>query len=629
MIQVSNLSKSYNAKPLFEDVTFSVGKNEIIGLVGRNGSGKSTLLKIIAGLENYDEGMFKTPKGYKLGYLDQHIHFTQNTLLEECCQVLSAEEQYDHYKAEKILFGLGFTEEDLNRPPSEFSGGFQLRINLTKTLLQDPGLLLLDEPTNYLDILSLRWLRRFLKSFRGEAILITHDREFMDSTTTHTMGIHRGSLTKIQGPTEKYYAQLMLNEEIHEKTRQSQEKKIKDLMKFVDRFGAKASKAGQAQSKLRQIEKMEVLDEIKPEYKLGFRFNYKPIPSKVSMQVEDIAFSYTGNPKDNLFQDLSFQIKPEDRLAVIGKNGKGKTTLLNVLAQTAQPTKGSVKFPPGISIGYYQQTNRKDLNPNNTVAVEIAQANPRLSNSESRAICGAMMFSGDLANKKVSVLSGGEQSRVLLGKILAHPANLLFLDEPSNHLDMDSIEVMTKEIKKFPGAVVIVTHNEEILRVLATKLIIFHKNKAEVFAGTYDEFLETIGWEEEASLKKPKEKPSEKPSKQKDAEPRGTRQKSGEEQGRELPGYADPRRLTRIPQTQPTLNSLKKDYESMENEILILEEDIKNKNEEVILMLQERVDGSQIRDIYKTIGKMQSRLDGCYLKLEELFLQMERARVTA
>ena len=230
MIQVSNLSKSYNAKPLFEDVTFSVGKGEIIGLVGRNGSGKSTLMKILAGLENYDEGVFKTPKGYKIGYLDQHIHFTQNTLLEECCQALSAEEQYDHYKAEKILSGLGFTEDDLLRSPSEFSGGFQLRINLTKTLLQDPGLLLLDEPTNYLDILSLRWLRRFLKSFRGEAILITHDREFMDSTTTHTMGIHRGSLTKIQGPTEKYYAQLMLNEEIHEKTRQSQEKKIKDLM---------------------------------------------------------------------------------------------------------------------------------------------------------------------------------------------------------------------------------------------------------------------------------------------------------------------------------------------------------------------------------------------------------------
>ncbi|HLE08854.1 MAG TPA: ABC-F family ATP-binding cassette domain-containing protein, partial [Thermodesulfobacteriota bacterium] len=479
MIQVSNLSKSYNATPLFEDVTFSVGKNEIIGLVGRNGSGKSTLLKIIAGLENYDEGVLGAPKGYKLGYLDQHINFTRGTLLKECCQVLGAEEQYDHYKAEKILSGLGFTESDLHRPPSEFSGGFQLRINLTKTLLRGPDLLLLDEPTNYLDILSLRWLRRFLRSFRGEAILITHDREFMDSITTHTMGIHRGRVSKIKGPTEKYYAQLMMDEEIHEKTRQNQEKKIKDLRKFVDRFGAKASKAAQAQSKLRQIEKMEILDEVRPEYKQGFRFNYKPIPAKVCMQAEDLAFSYTGDPEGNLFENLSFQIKPEDRLAVIGRNGKGKTTLLNVLAQTARPTAGSVKFPPGISVGYYQQTNRKDLNPNHTVAAEIAQANPHLSPSESRAICGAMMFTGDLARKKISVLSGGEQSRVLLGKILAHPANLLFLDEPSNHLDMDSIQVMTQEVKKFPGAVVIVTHNEEMLRVLATKLVIFHKGTAE------------------------------------------------------------------------------------------------------------------------------------------------------
>lgn len=603
MLQVSNLSKFYTGTALFEDVTFSVGKNEIIGFVGRNGSGKSTLLKIISGLESYDEGTFSTPKGYKTGYLDQHIHFTQKTLLEECCQVLSADEQYDHYKAEKILFGLGFTGTDLQLPPGEFSGGFQLRINLTKTLLQNPDLLLLDEPTNYLDILSLRWLRRFLKGFRGEVILITHDRDFMDSVTTHTMGIHRGMLTKIEGPTEKYYTQLMMDEEIHEKTRQNQEKKIKDLRKFVDRFGAKASKAAQAQSKLRQIEKMETLDEIRPEYKLGFRFNYKPIPAKVCMQVEDIAFSYTGDPEDNLFENLSFQIKPEDRLAVIGKNGKGKTTLLNVLAQTMKPTSGSIKFHPGISVGYYQQTNRKDLNPANTVAHEIAEANPHLSASQSRAICGAMMFTGDLANKKISVLSGGEQSRVLLGKILAHPTNLLFLDEPSNHLDMDSVQVMTQEVKKFPGGVVIVTHNEEILRALANKLVIFHKNTAEVFLGSYDEFLETIGWEEEASIEKTKEKPSNTRSKQQDLD-------STKQQGQRL-------------------KSLKKEYENIEAEILRLEGEIKHKNEEVLKMVQDRADGSQIPKLYKTIGELQSRLDVCYTKLEELFRQMDGLQVIA
>ncbi len=603
MIQVSRLTKSYGAEPLFEDVTFSVGKNEIIGLVGRNGSGKSTLLKIISGLEGYDEGVLGAPKGYKVGYLDQHIHFTQKTLLEECCQALGADEQYDHYKAEKILFGLGFTDNDLSRPPSEFSGGFQLRINLTKTLLQNPDLLLLDEPTNYLDILSLRWLRRFLKGFRGEAILITHDREFMDSVTTHTMGIHRGGLTKTKGPTEKYYAQLMLDEEIHEKTRQNQEKKIKDLRKFVDRFGAKASKAAQAQSKLRQIEKMEVLDEIRPEYKLGFRFNHKPLSAKVCMHAEDLSFSYTGDPRDNLFEGLSFQIKPEDRLAVIGKNGKGKTTLLNILAQKIPSTSGAVRFSPGISVGYYQQTNRKDLNPGNTVAEEIAEANPHLSTSQSRSICGAMMFTGDLANKKISVLSGGEQSRVLLGKILAHPANLLLLDEPSNHLDMDSIQVMTQEIKKFPGGVVIVTHNEEMLRALANKLVIFNKNTAQFFPGTYDEFLETTGWEEESSLVKSKEKPLNKQSKPTD---NGTQKKQAQE-----------------------LNALKKDYENLESEILKLEDGLKIKNEEVLGLLQKRGDAIQIQELYKTIGRMQSQIDANYAKMETLFRQMDSLRITA
>lgn len=597
MLQVSDLSKSYNGVPLFRDITFSVGKKEIIGLVGRNGSGKSTLLKIISGLESHDSGGFSTPKGYKLGYLDQHIHFTRSTLLEECCQALGEEERYDHYKAEKILFGLGFTETDLHRPPSEFSGGFQLRINLTKTLLQNPDLLLLDEPTNYLDILSLRWLRRFLRGFRGEVILITHDREFMDSVTTHTMGIHRGRLSKTKGQTGKYYAQLMMDEEVHEKTRQKQEKKIEDLQRFVDKFGAKASKASQAQSKLRQIEKIKLLDEIKPEYRLGFRFNYKPVPGKTLMQVEGLAFSYTGAPEENLFENLSFQIKPGDRLAVIGKNGKGKTTLLNVLAQKMKPSEGSVRFHPGVAVGYYQQTNRKDLDSNNTVAEEIAQANPGLSISQGRAICGAMMFPGELAEKKISVLSGGEQSRVLLGKVLAHPANLLLLDEPSNHLDMDSIQVMTKELEKFPGGIVIVTHNEEMLRVLANKLIVFHKETAEVFPGTYDEFLEAVGWEEEAPLKKPKKKASNKDLRRQDAD-------MAKKQGRRL-------------------KSLKKEYEKIESELLKLEDDLNDKNEEALKMVREKADGAEIQALYKTIGEMQSRIDGSYSKMEELLKQID------
>jgi ATP-binding cassette subfamily F protein 3 len=597
MIQINNLSKSYSGIQLFESISFSVGKNEIIGLVGRNGSGKSTLFKIILGLESYDSGDISTPKAYKLGYLDQHIHFTKKTLIEECCQVLGEDEQYDHYKAEKILFGLGFIESDLALSPSKFSGGFQLRINLTKTLLRDPDMLLLDEPTNYLDLLSLRWLRRFLKSFRGEAILITHDRAFLDTVTTHTMGIHRGALTKVKGNTNKYYTQLLVDEEVHEKTRVNQVKKIKDLQKFADRFGAKASKATQAKSKLRQIEKMEVLTQIKKEHKLGFRFNYHATPAKTFLRVEDLAFSYSGSSADNLFEKLSFHIGPKDRLAVIGKNGKGKTTLLNVLSGASPATSGTITFNTNATLGYYQQTNRKNLVQTNTVVEEIAQANPHLSISESRAICGAMMFSGTAGDKKISVLSGGEQSRVLLGKILAHPSNLLFLDEPSNHLDMDSITILTDEVSKFKGGLVIVTHNEEMLRKLANKLVIFHKGGAEFFHGTYDEFLESIGWEEEASLKKAKTKTGNKTPEQ------STESDSGSESQRAM--------------------EIKKECKQVERRIERLEEYIENKNRAVDKILNDITATKELEKLYKNITELQSQVDNCYLKMDGMLEELD------
>ncbi len=609
MIQVNKLSKGYHNRPLFEDVTFSLSRGERVGLVGRNGSGKSTLMKIIMGLEAPDDGGFSMPKGYKLGYLDQHINFTKDTLLAECCQALSFDEQYDFYKAEKILFGLGFVEEDMEKSPTIFSGGFQLRINLTKTLLKRPDLLLLDEPTNYLDILSLRWMRRFLKSFRGEVIIITHDREFMDSVTTHTMGIHRRNLMKVKGPTEKYYSQILMDEEVHERTRVKQEKRVKELQSFVDRFGAKATKAAQAKSKAKQIQKIKVLNEMPTEYKLGFRFNYKASHAKVLMEAADLAFSYTGKAEDNLFSGLTFNIRPGDKLAVIGKNGKGKTTLLNLLSGAMRPSAGTLNFSPAAITGYYQQTNRKELDPQNTVVDEITQSCPTLSISQVRAVCGAMMFSGDLAEKKISVLSGGEQSRVLLGKIIANPANLLLLDEPSNHLDMDAIDVMTEEIAKFKGGVIIVTHDEGILRSLANKLIIFHEDRAVLFDGTYDEFLESTGWEEEGPKKTVKKK-TKSSKKSKKNRRKDTDQK--QDQAKE-----DKRRLKK----------LTKEYEEVESKIKTLENELELKNNGVISLTNKGGEGKKISEFYKAIGRTQSKIDANYKTLEELLSQMETLKI--
>ena len=497
MIQLNGISKHFGLQVLFENLDLLIGKRERIGFVGRNGSGKSTLFKIILGEITSDAGEVIIPKGYKIGALDQHINFTKPTVLEECCQVLSEDEQYDWWKAEKILFGLGFSEEDLEKDPNSFSGGYQVRINLTKALVQNPNLLLLDEPTNYLDIVSLRWLRGFLKSFKGEVLLITHDKDFMDSVSTHTIGLSRKRLSKYEGNTTKFYEQLSIADEIYEQTRVNQEKKKKELQGFVDRFGAKASKATQAQSRAKQIEKMGTIEKLATENTLGFTFHHKDCPGKIILEADDLSFGYSGLEEDDLFKNLSLKIGREDRIGIIGKNGKGKSTLLNVIAGELTPRTGDIKSHPSLSAGHFGQTNIERLDPNSTIITEISDSNHSLGIGQVRQICGTMMFTDDLAKKKVSVLSGGEKSRVMLGKILAKKSNLLLLDEPTNHLDMESIQTLSEEIVKFPSAVILVTHSELLLRASVNKLIIFHKGKAEFFDGTYDEFLEKIGWETE------------------------------------------------------------------------------------------------------------------------------------
>jgi len=506
MIQLSNLSKSFGSQELFSNLSFKLNPGNKVGLVGRNGSGKSTLFKLILGEESPDSGEIIIPKGYRIGALKQYLKFSEPTLREEAALALSEEMQYDFYRVEKILFGLGFTQEDLDKDPLSFSGGYQIRINLAKLLVTEPNLLLLDEPTNYLDILSLRWLKSFLRSFPGEVILITHDRDFMDAIVTHTMGLVRRNLFLLPGDTHKFYEQLKSNDELYEKQRVSEEKKRKELEEFIARNKARASTAALAQSKVKQLEKMGEMEELGFDATLKFDFNFKETPAKVLLEVKDLAFGYT--PDKRLFEKISFTLRQGERLAIIGKNGSGKSTLLNTIAGELTPLEGEVALHPSTAFGHFGQTNISRLTPENTIMEEIYAANPALSASVVRSICGGMMFSGDRAEKKVSLLSGGEKSRVMLGQILARPANLLFLDEPTHHLDMDSIEALMVAIENFNGSVIIVTHSEEMLRRVAQRLIIFSKNGAEYFDGGYDDFLEKIGWgEEDTEEPKPKKAP--------------------------------------------------------------------------------------------------------------------------
>ncbi|MES2527827.1 MAG: ABC-F family ATP-binding cassette domain-containing protein [Bdellovibrionota bacterium] len=506
MIQANQLSKGFGTQLLFEDVSFNMTKGERVGLVGRNGSGKTTLFKIILGEEHADSGEIIYPKNYTIGTLKQHLHFTEKTIIAECSLALSKEEEFDTYKVEKMLHGLGFKTEDFERPPSDFSGGYQIRLNLAKVLLGNPDCLLLDEPTNYLDIVSMRWLSRFLRNFSGEVIIITHDRAFMDSVTTHTMGIWRQRLVKIKGSSTKYHEQILLEEEVYEKTRQNTDKKRKELEEFVARFKAKASKAAQAQSRMKLLEKLPEHEALAMMASLDFEFNYKECPGKVLAEIKDISFGYN---KDNLLiEDLSFTVLRNDKIAIIGKNGKGKSTLLNLIAKELTPVEGSISGNVNLLMGHFGQTNIQRLRLENTIEEEISSADPNLGRERVRSICGVMMFSGDLAKKKISVLSGGERARVLLGKLLAKPTNLLLLDEPTNHLDQDSVDALSEELQNYPGAVIIVTHSEGMLREVATKLVIFHHDRVEYFPQNYDDFLKKIGWEEEEQVKveKPKEK---------------------------------------------------------------------------------------------------------------------------
>ncbi|MFA6193080.1 MAG: ATP-binding cassette domain-containing protein [Sulfurimonas sp.] len=589
MIQLINISKSFTSQELFSDLNFKLNSGNKIGLVGRNGSGKSTLFKLILGEDTPDSGEIIIPKGYKIGALKQHLEFSEPTLREEAALALAEDDKFSLYKVEKILFGLGFTHEDLEKNPLSFSGGYQIRINLAKLLVTEPNLLLLDEPTNYLDIVSLRWLRAFLKAFEGEIILVTHDRDFMDSITTHTMGIIRKSLSLIQGDTHKFYAQLKANEELYEKQKISQDKKVKELEEFIAKNKARASTAALAQSKVKQLEKMDLLEDLGFDSTLKFDFNFKDTPAKVLLEVKDLSFGYT--PENILFKNISFALEKGECLGIIGKNGKGKSTLLNTIAGELKPLSGEVKFHTTTAYAHFGQTNISHLNPKNTVMDEIYVGNPNLSESNVRSICGGMMFSGESAKKKISLLSGGEKSRVMLGQILARNVNLLFLDEPTNHLDMDSIEALTVAIQNFKGSVIIVTHSEELLRRVCDRLIIFAKEGAEYFDGGYDLFLEKIGWEEEEAEEKVK------------SVPKGNRQEN-----KKL-------RASLVQERSKATSSLKKEVEKLEKFIIESEEMLEIYHADLI-QASNKSDNSKIMEISQLIAKSEKEIESKFELLE-------------
>ena len=598
MIRVENLTKSFGGHLIFDGIGFSLNANERVGLVGQNGHGKTTLFRLITGEEQPDSGSVVIPKNYRIVYVQQHLEFTADTALNEGMRALPDHEQDHSWKVEKILAGLGFTAKDFQRHPAEFSGGLQVRLNLVKALVSEPDLLLLDEPTNFLDITSIRWIEQFLNNWPHELMLITHDRSFMDKLVTHTIGIHRRKLRKIAGNTGKYYDQIAQDEEVYEKTRVNDDRRRKEIEQFISRFRAKARLANLVQSRIKTLKKMEKTAKLEQLKFLEFSFRYRPFPGKQALTAGNVSFSYDA--QKSLIEDFSITIPAGEKICVVGKNGKGKTTLLKLLAGKLTPQSGQITYHPAIKKGFFEQTNVKSLVDARTVEEEILYSQPDVDRQHARDICGAMLFSGDDALKKISVLSGGEKSRVMLGKLLVTPANLLLLDEPTNHLDMESSDALLAAIDSFEGTVIMVTHNEMFLHSLAERLIVFQSDTIKSFEGSYQEFLEKGGWQDETQSS-PKDRSKENRT--------GHITKRTKKEMRRQRSEIIAQRSTAVKPLQNRITRIENDIETRETELGHLNE--------AMQQASQNQDGAEIVELSQAIHTCQTMIDQIFDKLEQ------------
>ena len=519
MLFVKNLYKSFGAQPLFKGADFQMNRGEKVGIIGRNGHGKSTLIRLLEEKDSLDDGEIVKPENYRIGALDQHLEFHLNSIADEVTQVLPESEKHEAWRAEKLLSGLGFAPTDFTRPASEFSGGFQIRIKLAALLLSEPDLLLLDEPTNYLDVLAIRWLERFLQTWKGEVICVSHDHAFLERAMTHTAASHRLKIKKYSGGPTKCLKAIASEEVIHERTMKNDSKERARQEKFIREFRSGARSAGLVQSRIKMLEKRETLEALQPIPPIKFKFTETVFNGAKMMEAHNLQFAYPGG-KD-LLKSISLELFPGDRVGIIGANGQGKTTLLRALAGELKTKSGTYKKHLNTHLGYLGQSNINRLEGERTIVEELLTVN-QVGEQQARSIAGSLLFSGDLAYKRIEVLSGGEKARVNLGKVLLTPVNVLLLDEPTNHLDYESVQALINAVHDFDGAVVFVTHDERFLQTIAQRLIVFDGGKVETYEGTYDQFLENVGFVSE--IEEAKSTPLEKATSANE-----TRQKSNKE----------------------------------------------------------------------------------------------------
>ena len=531
MISIEGLTVEFGGTPLFEDISYVINKKDRIALVGKNGAGKSTMLKIIAGLQIPTRGRVSAPREITIGYLPQqmtHIDnrtvrqeaetafehiFTLDARIQRMTQELAERTDYESQAyhdlidclthaneelamsgaanfqgdIEKTLMGLGFKREDFDRPTSEFSGGWRMRIELAKLLLQQPDVLLLDEPTNHLDIESIQWLETFLATRANAVVLVSHDRAFIDNVTTRTIEISLGHIYDYKVNYSKYVELRAERLEQQKRAYENQQKQIAETEDFIERFRYKATKAVQVQSRIKQLEKLDRLevDEI-DNSRLRLKFPPAPRSGDFPVIAENVSKSYGSHL---IFKDASFRIRRGEKVAFVGKNGEGKSTLVKCIMNEI-PFDGTLTIGHNVKIGYFAQNQAQLLDGEVTVFDTIDRVAVGDIRTKIRDILGAFMFGGEASEKKVKVLSGGERSRLAMIRLLLEPVNLLILDEPTNHLDMKSKDVLKQAIKEFDGTVIVVSHDREFLDGLVEKVYEFGNQRVVEYLGGIYDFLQ-------------------------------------------------------------------------------------------------------------------------------------------
>jgi ATP-binding cassette subfamily F protein 3 len=533
MIHVNSISKQQGSKILYQNGSFQINDGERIGLVGPNGAGKTTIFRLITGEERPDTGSISKSDQLVVGYFSQNIEEMKGrTALEEVKQAGGMSEiltQLKHYeeklsdpnlndtemtrilekygdlqaqfearggydlesRAQEILTGLGIGPDDYNRPTESFSGGWKMRIALAKILLIQPDVLLLDEPTNHLDVESIIWLEEWLKNYKGAILMTSHDRDFMNRLVSKIVEIANKAITTYSGNYDFYEKEKDIRKEQLIAAAKRQEEMLAKEEEFIARFAARASHAAQVQSRVKKIEKIDRIEIPIEERTMEFEWPVPPRGGDEVVKLQNLGKSWVrnGDLEKLVFSGANALVKRMDRVAVVGVNGAGKSTLLKIIAGQTEPSTGICQIGASISLGYFSQNSLDLLDPKKTILEEMENRVPNASLGFIRNLLGAFLFSGEEVEKKISVLSGGEKSRVILATILSQPVNFLVLDEPTNHLDIKSREVLLRSIKNFPGSVMIVSHDRYFLREITTKVFEVDKNHLQVYEGDYEYYL--------------------------------------------------------------------------------------------------------------------------------------------